>query len=537
MDRRPQVSDANCESHEKVRIGGGREGGGKVFEKGGRKKQGEREHGGSGPETLHLLRQNNPPPAHKSTVLESGEGVRRVWKSGAYEGDMQGSNGGGKNEGQGKGKWEGRQGNEGGERQLATATSSLCPGPSFRQIFGPTLVPGVFHRMPRSPQEEMYKMGMQHSPDPERKTTSPKCTPPLQKSALSKPTQKALKPDEPKPPAENGTTHLTPEKREEMITGMEVLLKRYEEMGWATLIEQQKTHIQELKDGAAEAQAPEAPASKETKKMQLLSSDQHRVQTHHESKMKEMEEEKEKAESEIERLKEMQKKKIEEQNEEQRKAREFLAAEFQRFHSHAAESLAKVEEKLKTQKEDHSKNMQEIQEQMGKHVQLASQNQEPYEDGEAAWPEKEGQFVMKHFTEDETLKDLTPAQAEAVLQSVAALMAKKVERKQQQQHLYQPVDVSDDEDDDELLLANVGDEEGFKLGKKERKKKRQEAKARAEKDGMMAVDLAANNVDRPLSTKRVADKIEVKEGEEETQTRKSQNTSYDVAPGASSEDK
>ena len=67
--------------------------------------------------------------------------------------------------------------------------------------------------------------------------------------------------------------------------------------------------------------------------------------------------------------------------------------------------------------------------------------------------------------------------------------------------------------------------------------KRQEAKARAEKDGMMAVDLAANNVDRPLPTKRVAEKIEVKEGEEETQTRKSQNTSYDVAAGASSEDK
>ena len=172
----------------------------------------------------------------------------------------------------------------------------------------------------------------------------------------------------------NGTTHLSPEARAELTADMEKSLKRYEEMGWEPLIEKYKIHIQELKDGAAETQVPEAPASKETKKMQLLSSDQHRVQTNHETKMRGLEEEKVKAASEIEKLKERQKKKVEEQEEEQRKAREFTASEFQRFHRNAAENLAKVEEQLKKQKEEYSRHMQEIQEQMGKHVQTAPQS-------------------------------------------------------------------------------------------------------------------------------------------------------------------
>ena len=102
---------------------------------------------------------------------------------------------------------------------------------------------------------------------------------------------------------------------------------------------------------------------------------------------------------------------------------ELLESEFQRFDANAAKELQKVEEKITKQNADYQKGMLEIRQQLDMHAQPLNAEQE--EDGE----EEDTDMVRTHFKADKDLESLTETQAEAVLKSVAALMAKKNQKK------------------------------------------------------------------------------------------------------------
>merc|ERR1712127_511244 len=109
---------------------------------------------------------------------------------------------------------------------------------------------------------------------------------------------------------------------------MEKDLLRWKELKWQDRIDSYEEMIKELKEGAPDAQTLETPAaSEETKKMKLVYTDKHRVQTNHETKMRGLEDEKTKAKGEIEEMKKRQKKKEEEQEEEYKQTKEFTAKE------------------------------------------------------------------------------------------------------------------------------------------------------------------------------------------------------------------
>ena len=201
------------------------------------------------------------------------------------------------------------------------------------------------------------------------------------------------------------------------------------------------------------------------------------------------------------------------QEERHKKEKELLKSECARFHQHAAEELAKVEEKIANQESEHARSMQEIQEQLGKHV-----HQEAEDDakGDAV----EGKLAMTHFQEDPTLADLTPQQAIAALLSVQALMAKKLERKHEQEKEKEKAEMHADssEDDDE--------EELHPLEKEEKKARRKAARIRAAKAGMGNVP---NTTKRQPPTKR-----DTADQEPVGQARRKQDTS--IIPGDDAEE-
>ena len=73
-------------------------------------------------------------------------------------------------------------------------------------------------------------------------------------------------------------------------------------------------------------------------------------------------------------------------------------------------------------------------ESMSRCRQARNQEAEEEAEGDAA----EGQMVVTHFQQDPTLADPMPQQATAVLMSVNALMAKKLERKQEREKEKEP---------------------------------------------------------------------------------------------------
>ena len=122
---------------------------------------------------------------------------------------------------------------------------------------------------------------------PKDKTTDPN---PHPKIALSKPTQKLLCPTESDDVTTrtNPTANIVPEAREGLIKDLEEAVAKWAQLGLKDLADSNTIILEQLK-AAREVSPPQMADSNETKKLKLLATDQHRVQTTHEARMREIE--------------------------------------------------------------------------------------------------------------------------------------------------------------------------------------------------------------------------------------------------------
>ena len=198
---------------------------------------------------------------------------------------------------------------------------------------------------------------------------------------------------------------------------------------------------------------------------------------------------------------------------------ELIASEFARFRIKTEEDLNKMKEKIKEQVQKHAKDMEEIQKHakdVGKHV------VSPPAATDAGTFEEE--LIKTHFTEDLGLEGVPEEQRNMMMKSVVKFLAKMVnnggEPEKQQEEEEENGATSDD---DELREAKEGDkDDGFQLGREERKRKRKEARERASKAGLMMVD--PTNTVRPAAEKAKA----ADAAHDEPQARKKQDASIDV---------